>query len=363
MKFLKLGVSTVIVFIFSACSDSNVNGVKNGVMKNFSQSLTVGQAIDSWSKTQKCDTTKWEAFKSDRGEKIVSFKCSIEKESSLSTVGLNTQSILQSHDIKDVNAVYSKLEDNIENYESKKQELNQGMAKLEADKAETMKMLEDELFLVQEKEDSLKAQVEDAKNEIPKLDKAYQSSRNWQAPPNDETRRKDKEYQQIRKEAYEHYQNLEREYYEVHRNKERILSNKQSTFSRLDSNINREKERVKESINAMNVSIEKGKKDVQKIEMTSDVLEQLKKVNLIIQFTLSADGKSFVPSYEGVEYSFKDSKMYAQDIATSTQVIMMGVEVLKRFGGFGGTGGLLTSAYLDKAYKVEFRPEFYEQRK
>jgi len=363
MKFLKLGVSAIIVLIFSACSDSNVNGVKNGVMKNFSQSLTVGKAIDSWSKTQKCDTTKWEAFESERGEKIVSFKCSMEKEASLSAVGLNTQSILQSHDIKEVNDVYSRLEDNIENYESKKQELNQGLAKLEAEKVETTKALEVELSLVQEKEDILKSQYENAKNEIPRLDKEYRDSGNWQPPFTDEKRRREKEYQQIRKEAYEAYNDLDRACNEARRNKERILSNKQSIFSSLDSNINREKARVKEAISLMHSSIEKGKKDVQKIEMISDTLEQLKKVNLIIQFTLSADGKSFLPSYEGVEYSFKDSKMYAQDIATSTQGIMMGVEVLKRFGGFGGTGGLLTSAYLDNAYKVGFHPEFYEQRK
>ena len=83
MIFYKFVASGVAILLLSACSDSDVNGVKNGVMKNFSQSLTVGQAIDSWSKTQKCDTTQWEAFKSARGEKFVSFKCSIEKESSL----------------------------------------------------------------------------------------------------------------------------------------------------------------------------------------------------------------------------------------------------------------------------------------
>lgn len=362
MTFCKLIASGVFILALSGCGNSDIDGVKNGIMKNFSQTLTVGQAIDSWSKTQKCDATKWESFKSERGEKIVSFECFIEKEASFFIAGLNAQNILQSYDIKDINAVYRKLEDDIENYESKKQELNQGLNKLEAEKVETVKILENELSLAQEKEDSLKEQVEIARNEIPRLDKEYKDSINWQLPPNDERIRKEKEYQLIRKEAYENYQNLDHVYYEARRNKEQIRYNKQSTFSRLDSDINREKERLKETINAMNASIEKGKKDVQKIEMTSDALGQLKKVNLIIQFTLTADGKSFAPSYEGVEYIFKDSKMYAQDIANGTRAILVNAQVFKQVGHFSAVG-LVTAAYLNRAYEVRFSPEFYEERK
>lgn len=356
MKFLKLGVSAIIVLIFSACSDSNVNGVKNGVMKNFSQSLTVGQAIDSWSKTQKCDTTKWEAFESERGEKIVSFKCSMEKEASLSAVGLNTQSILQSNGIKDVNAVYGNLEGAIENYESKKQELNQGLAKLEAD----VSAINQKVSLAEEEANQLKNQTDNAYKEYNSAENEYSNIHGVTKGMNSNDRdRLWKESYAKKQEVLKQYQNIRDEYNKANSN----LWSEKSKQDSAKRSLENEKERVKKDISAMNTSIEKGKKDVQKIEMTSDALEQLKKVNLIIQFTLSADGKSFLPSYEGVEYSFKDSKMYAQDIATSTQAIMMGVEVLKRFGGFGGTGGLLTSAYLDNAYKVGFHPEFYEQRK
>lgn len=356
MKFLKLGVSAVIVLIFSACSDNDVNGVKNGVMKNFSQSLTVGQAIESWAKTQKCDTTKWESFKTDRGEKIVSFKCSVEKESSLSAIGLNTQSILQSHDVKDVNFVYSKLEGDIENYESKKQELNKGLAKLEADVSE----INQKVLLAEEEANQLKNQTDNAYKDYQSAENEYSNIHGTTKGMNSNDRdRLWKESYAKKQEALKQYQNMRDEYNKANSN---VWSEKSKQNSAKRS-LENEKERVKKDISAINTSIEKGKKDVQKIEMTSDALEQLKKVNLVIQFTLSADGKSFVPSYEGVEYSFKDSKMYAQDIATSTQAIMMGVEVLKRFGGFGGTGGLLTSAYLNQAYKVSFQPEFYEQRK
>lgn len=62
--------------IFSGCSD-DISSVKNGVLPEYSNSITLGQALDGWSE-QGCDSTNWESITTDRGEKIVQFICEID---------------------------------------------------------------------------------------------------------------------------------------------------------------------------------------------------------------------------------------------------------------------------------------------
>lgn len=64
--------------LFTGCND--ISTVKNGVLEDFSESLTVGQALETW-KTQECLDTKWDSFTTDRGEKVVSFTCPLDVES------------------------------------------------------------------------------------------------------------------------------------------------------------------------------------------------------------------------------------------------------------------------------------------
>lgn len=364
MEFYKLISSGIFILALSGCSDSDVNSIKNGVMKTYSENLTVGQALESWSKIQKCDTTTWESFKSERGEKIVSFRCSIEKEASFSSIGLNTKTILESIGIYDINAIYSKLENEINGFENQKKQLMDKIQQEEqilsdlnskfSERKEEKKLLELELKKIYIEEEETRKNFEviwnkyndsallpkdpvEKKKAIETLKNAYQKRDEIQKRLSIKKDEIQTEMSKIRADRFE----------------EQELQGKEHSLQYMKKN-------AQEKIASMNSSIEKGKKDVQNIEMTSDALEQLKKVNLIIQFTLTADGKSFAPSYEGVEYTYKDSKTYEKHIATNTRDILMITEARKRFG-LGN--GLLISTYLNKIFEVGYTPELYEQRK
>lgn len=49
--------------------------VRNGVMPGYSNSVTLGNALEYWAKQQNCDYTYWEDYKTEREEQIVNFRC------------------------------------------------------------------------------------------------------------------------------------------------------------------------------------------------------------------------------------------------------------------------------------------------
>lgn len=70
----------------TGCFNNDINIVKDAVIDKISKTITVGQALDSWAKTQKCDSIIWESFETDRGENIVQFVCEIENLSTLDKI-------------------------------------------------------------------------------------------------------------------------------------------------------------------------------------------------------------------------------------------------------------------------------------
>lgn len=72
---------TVIIsltILFSGCRETDT--VKNGILHDFSNSLTVGKALETWS-AQECTDTEWNSFTTNRDEKIVSFTCKLDVKS------------------------------------------------------------------------------------------------------------------------------------------------------------------------------------------------------------------------------------------------------------------------------------------
>lgn len=63
---------------FAGCKD--IDTVKDSVLEDYSESLTLGQALDTWT-AQECLDTTWDSYTTDRGEKIVKFDCDLDVES------------------------------------------------------------------------------------------------------------------------------------------------------------------------------------------------------------------------------------------------------------------------------------------
>lgn len=122
--------------------------------------------------------------------------------------------------------------------------------------------------------------------------------------------------------------------------------------------LKKEKEKVENEIASLDKSIANGYKNIEELEALSSSLDELKSINLIAQFTISADKKSFLPSYEGIEYIFKDSRIYEKDIATSAQGVLMNAAL-----GFLGNTSILVSAYKNRIYKVDFQLSYFVNRK
>lgn len=81
MQKIRFIITTVVaIFIFSGCGNSYVDSVKNGVLPKYSNSVTVGNALEYWAKQQNCDSTKWEEFETEREEIVVSFTCTISSQ-------------------------------------------------------------------------------------------------------------------------------------------------------------------------------------------------------------------------------------------------------------------------------------------
>jgi len=64
------------ISIFTGCS-GEINMVKDGALPQYSSSLTVGNTLDSWMKTEQCSEPKWDLITTERKEKIVQFTCDI----------------------------------------------------------------------------------------------------------------------------------------------------------------------------------------------------------------------------------------------------------------------------------------------
>ncbi len=82
-KIKSLVLLAFLMFTSSGCGDDYIDSVKNGVFPRYSNSVTVGNALEYWAKQQKCDSTKWEKIITERKEIVVSFSCVIEKDSNL----------------------------------------------------------------------------------------------------------------------------------------------------------------------------------------------------------------------------------------------------------------------------------------
>lgn len=78
LRLKKYIVILSLTILSSGCSE--INTVKNGVLSDFSNSLTVGKVLETWS-AQECTDTKWDSFTTDRDEKIVSFTCKLDVKS------------------------------------------------------------------------------------------------------------------------------------------------------------------------------------------------------------------------------------------------------------------------------------------
>lgn len=64
-----------VALLFTGCND--ISTVKDGVLEDFSESLTVGKALETWN-AQECLDTEWDSYSTDRGEKVVSFTCNLD---------------------------------------------------------------------------------------------------------------------------------------------------------------------------------------------------------------------------------------------------------------------------------------------
>lgn len=55
--------------------NANIEGIRNAVMKNYTESLTIGQALEGW---RECKNPEWKSKVGDRGENLVIFKCELQ---------------------------------------------------------------------------------------------------------------------------------------------------------------------------------------------------------------------------------------------------------------------------------------------
>jgi len=80
MKIL-LKIFIVIEIFFSITyASSKVDIIKNGLIEDYSSDITIGEALNIWSKKTNCKDAKWLESKNERQESIVSFSCFANKE-------------------------------------------------------------------------------------------------------------------------------------------------------------------------------------------------------------------------------------------------------------------------------------------
>lgn len=72
VSLLSLGAMSLL----TGCGN-DVDVVKNGVLPAYSENVTVGNAVESWAKTQECTATNWESIITEREEKIIQFTCEL----------------------------------------------------------------------------------------------------------------------------------------------------------------------------------------------------------------------------------------------------------------------------------------------
>lgn len=185
-----------VMLLWGGCSNE-VSGVKDGVLPAFSNSLTVGQALEGWS-AQECTDKKWESITTERGEKVVQFTCEV-----------NTDTLKKPEDMAPniSDDAYTKSQ---ADYQA-------------ADKANT------------------------------------DAAEKWQSMNYD-----DPNYATVQAEASQTYE---------------LKQKADSAIQEIGEHLAR---------------------------------KQVKSGRFIIQFVLSADGKSFEPGYSGLEYTFEDGKIYSE---------------------------------------------------
>lgn len=110
--------------IFSGCGD-NISTVKDGILSNYSKSLTVGKAFDSWSVTQQCLKASWKDIVSDGGEKIVQFTCEIDPNILKQIALLEANKSLQESEnkIKENNSDIEKIKNSNKTKEQKESDI------------------------------------------------------------------------------------------------------------------------------------------------------------------------------------------------------------------------------------------------
>jgi DNA repair exonuclease SbcCD ATPase subunit len=330
----------MLISIFFGCGDGGIDGVKKGVMTKYSNNLTVGQALESWSKTQKCTKVKWESFTTERGEKMVNFTCTVQGEAQLASMGLDETEILKSgYGIKDVQSVYADLEALMDGYDEQKKQLIQEIPQRKE-------------VLV-----NLNSQLSKVKEEIEILEKETQKARAECQQSEEEARAISSPRVSVHSEEYKNYEKKWKEAYDraglicsKSRDKDQEKQSKINKLSpiqlekdieSLEHQIKRIEDNAKSEIASMDRMIANGKEKIQTIDSLNEAITQLDKIDMIVQFALSVDGKSFQAKYNGIKYFFKDTKTYKE------------------------SANILLNAYGNEVYNIGygFRLENYQGRK
>ena len=71
---ISYALCVVLSLLFCACGNSDINSIKNETMNGY-ETTTIGKAFDA-----SFDETKWEAFESKKGEKVVQFAGKISED-------------------------------------------------------------------------------------------------------------------------------------------------------------------------------------------------------------------------------------------------------------------------------------------
>jgi hypothetical protein len=77
VKNIKYFVILGISILFLGCS-SDIDKVKDGVISQYSDSVTVGNVFDAWAKTEECVNTSWEELTTPQKAKYVQFTCQLD---------------------------------------------------------------------------------------------------------------------------------------------------------------------------------------------------------------------------------------------------------------------------------------------
>ena len=77
---LKIVLKSLLILgtlaVFTGCN-GEVSMVKDGALPQYSSSITVENALNSWMKTQQCSEPNWDLITTERKETIVKFTCDI----------------------------------------------------------------------------------------------------------------------------------------------------------------------------------------------------------------------------------------------------------------------------------------------